>query len=77
MNLQVNPKPYTLIESLHIPLKGPLKNAYRLQVALQGPRSSAAAPLDPLQKLRKNARKPRKLVDRGPVPEGSIGRPEL
>ena len=25
MNLQVAPKPYTLIESLKIPLKGPLK----------------------------------------------------
>ena len=24
MNLQVGPKPYTLIESLQIPLKGPL-----------------------------------------------------
>ena len=34
MNLQVDPKPYTLLESLQIPLKGPLEE----------PRGSLRAP---------------------------------
>ena len=35
MNLQVGPKPYTLVESLEIPLKGPLKEALWLPMNLQ------------------------------------------
>ena len=35
MNLQVGPKPYTLVESLEIPLKGPLKEPLQLPMNLQ------------------------------------------